>query len=185
MGKTELRQLRKAKRLTLEQLAERTGISVSMLSRMETGERGITLEHVPVLASALNAKASDLLGGRTEVPVVGYVGAGHQVIPFGADEIDQVESPFGGQIEAVIVKGDSMYPVYRDRDLIFYETRTFAQDDLVGRECVLRLADGRMLVKVLRRGISQGFFTLESFNAPPIENVVVEWAAPVRWVEKR
>ena len=48
----------------------------------------------------------------------------------------------------------------------------------IGRECVIKLADGRLFVKELRRG-ENGRFTLFGWNSPLIENVAVEWAAPV------
>lgn len=48
--------------------------------------------------------------------------------------------------------------------------------------CVVGLADDRVMVKRLKRGSEPGRFTLQSVNAPDIENVEVVWASRVTWV---
>ncbi|WP_162806789.1 helix-turn-helix domain-containing protein [Sphingosinicella terrae] len=52
-----LRALRKQRRMTLEQLSEATGISVSSLSRIENTQLGLTIEKVETLARALGVTA--------------------------------------------------------------------------------------------------------------------------------
>lgn len=111
---------------------------------------------------------------------VGYVGAGAEVIP--ADDhaigagLEEVEIP--DNAVWVIVRGDSMYPRYFDNEFLFYIRDQRSPTELVGRECVVQLEDGRMYVKVLRKGV-EGRFNLESWNGPTIENKAVEWASPV------
>ena len=58
-----LRELRTEQGLTLQQVSDRAHIDVSMLSRLESGKRRISLEHIPNLAAALGVSADDLLGG--------------------------------------------------------------------------------------------------------------------------
>jgi len=81
----------------------------------------------------------------------------------------------------VIARGDSMYPRYFDGERLFYVNREHPPSELIGQECVVKLHDGRMLVKILRRGSRSGRFNLESWNAGLLEDQQVEWAAPVRW----
>jgi transcriptional regulator with XRE-family HTH domain len=57
-----LRALRKARGATLEQLAEATGISVSTLSRLESGKRRPTLELLLPLAKAHHVALDELVG---------------------------------------------------------------------------------------------------------------------------
>ena len=57
-----LRELRTERGLTLQQVAERSSIDVSTLSRLEAGKRRLALDHIPALASALGASADELLG---------------------------------------------------------------------------------------------------------------------------
>jgi len=57
-----LRELRKRQQVTLSALAERTGISVSTLSRLESGGRRPTLELLLPLARAYRVSLDELVG---------------------------------------------------------------------------------------------------------------------------
>ena len=57
-----LRELRTARGLTLQQVAERASIDLSTLSRLESGKRRLALDHIPALAAALGVSADQLLG---------------------------------------------------------------------------------------------------------------------------
>ena len=66
-----LRTLRKREGVTLTGLAERTGISVSTLSRLESGGRKPTLELLLPLAQTYQVSLDDLVGAPpTEDPRV-------------------------------------------------------------------------------------------------------------------
>lgn len=115
---------------------------------------------------------------------VGYIGAGSEVVPFDDHPVgaglEEVEIPPGVPDDAVlvIVRGDSMYPRYKDGEKLFYMKQDRNPLELVGLECVVKLEDGRMYVKDLERG-QGGRFDLISHNAPAMRNEAVEWAAPV------
>lgn len=122
---------------------------------------------------------------ETGVPVVGYVGAGAEIIPVddhapGAG-LEYVDACVGsGSAVAVRVRGESMVPALYPGDVVIYEQQ--ARGDLAhlaGRECVVKLADGRAFIKVLRR-TAAGAWYLHSTNAEPLVDVTIEWAAPVK-----
>ncbi|MDT5182488.1 MAG: hypothetical protein QOI29_646, partial [Mycobacterium sp.] len=56
-----LRELRMQHGLTLEDVASRSSIDVSTLSRLESGKRRLALDHLPRLAAALSVSTDDLL----------------------------------------------------------------------------------------------------------------------------
>ena len=56
-----LRELRTEQELTLQQVADRAGMDVSTLSRLEGGKRRLALDHIPPLAAALGVSADELL----------------------------------------------------------------------------------------------------------------------------
>ena len=56
-----LRQLRLQRGMTLDDVATRSAIDVSTLSRLESGKRRLALDHLPRLASALSVSADELL----------------------------------------------------------------------------------------------------------------------------
>ncbi|HYM31982.1 MAG TPA: LexA family transcriptional regulator [Candidatus Cybelea sp.] len=188
-----LRELRKRAGLTLENVSEKVGLSISQISRLEREASDLTGERLQQFAALYECTPADLISeGRTSVPLVGYVGGGAEVYPFD-------DAPLGGGFEqvdappnetrtviAVEVRGDSMFPAYREGDLIYYaREHDFSPDACVGAECVVKIADGPTLVKTVMRGADPMRWTLLSYNAPPIEGARIEWAAPVLWVDKR
>jgi transcriptional regulator with XRE-family HTH domain len=55
-----IREVRRSKDITLEGLADMTGISTSHLSRMEAGTRGVSLEQIIKIARSLGTEPEDL-----------------------------------------------------------------------------------------------------------------------------
>ncbi|BBZ59948.1 helix-turn-helix domain-containing protein [Mycolicibacterium monacense] len=56
-----LRELRRQRGFTLEEVAARSAIDVSTLSRLESGKRRLALDHLPRLAAALAVTTDELL----------------------------------------------------------------------------------------------------------------------------
>lgn len=156
----------------------------------ESGNRKLSEKDARKYARRFRVPWLWLLYGNTvssperTVRLAGYVGAGAEVLPVGdSDGGDDIELPPGAPPDAgaVIVRGDSMYPRYLDGEVLFYSTDGLPPDALIGKECVVRLSDGRMLVKTVRKGSRKNRYTLESYNAPPLENQEIDWAAPIKW----
>ncbi len=185
-----IRKIREERGISQIALANAADISQPFLSLLERGVdgRAPSIEKLEAIAEALNVRPSDLFDGTHRVPMFGYVGAGDEIYPPEDGEpidYEDVEGvPIVGPVGCVEVRGDSMYPAYRDGQKIFFSDRNVGVDDLVGRECVLRLGNGQALLKVLRRGRTEGRFTLDGYNAPPLEDAEVVWARPVAWVKK-
>lgn len=143
------------------------------------------------LAAALDTTTRWLLTGEEQgenirgVPLVGYVGAGAEIIIVddhakGAG-LDEVEAPPGARsgTVAVRVRGGSMMGRYDPGDVIYYSEQ-LPPDSLVNkRECVVKLGDGRLFVKRLRRGSARGLYSLDGVHGPVIEDVAVEWVARI------
>lgn len=113
--------------------------------------------------------------------VKGEIGAGrgNEVEPI--DDLNEpIELPPSDAI-AVRVRGNSMWPVYKDGEKLVYLPEQRSPEELVGRECAIKVRGGGMMVKIIRKGSRKNRYNLESFNEPTIENVAVEWASPIRW----
>jgi transcriptional regulator with XRE-family HTH domain len=58
----QLRDLREERRLTLEQVAHRTNLSVSLLSQIARGEPGVSVSSLFAIATVLDVHLADLFG---------------------------------------------------------------------------------------------------------------------------
>lgn len=190
-----IRKRREELRLSVPFLAKACGVNRQSVYQWEKDETTPTGPNLVRLAEALNISEAWITGvSRSEnshrqkartVAVVGYVGAGAEVLPFDdhakGSGFEQVEAPVheGGDCVALRLRGDSMYPM-RDGWLIFYRKDSDSVDDsCINQLCVVRVTDGPTLVKEVRRGSQPGLFTLISWNAPPREDVRLDWASRV------
>lgn len=179
------------------ELARKSGVSYDSVVKYLAGgvdnPRGDTLRR---LAGALNVGElwlKDGVGTAKEfgVPVTGYIGAGGEVIYLDdyqkGDGFDRVAPPPNAPPNAValMVRGDSMRPFIRDGWCIVYWNRFDDPSPLFGEMCVVRLTSGETYLKELRPGLRRGKFRLDSFNADPMEEVEVEWAAEIAAIYPR
>lgn len=134
----------------------------------------------------MNGKGHMQAQGERQVRLAGYVGAAQEVYQFDEDGAGWVDAPPGTpyDVEAVEVRGDSMLPLYKSGAILYY-SKMLPPEQMLGELCVVRLEDGRNLVKTIRRGAERGLYTLISLNAPDIEDVAIEWAAPIDWIKPR
>ena len=67
---------------------------------------------------------------------------------------------------------------------VFY-SRDPEQDvaGVVGKLCVVKIADGPTMLKQVRRGATTGRFNLISTNAALLEDQALDWASPVRHMQ--
>lgn len=184
-----------AKKLTVRGWTKAAGMSESGLRLFLSGiSNAMGDDTYEELAAAAGVSAAVLRGEvalARSIPVVGRVGAGAEVFAIDDHEKgggeDDIEVPPGFDdmpAVAVRVEGESMYPAYKPGDLLVFQRD--GMDDwhrYLGQDVVVKLTDGRTFVKVLKRA-TKTTATLGSHNAPDIENVRVEWAAPILWVKR-
>ncbi|KQS90319.1 helix-turn-helix domain-containing protein [Rhizobium sp. Leaf386] len=188
-----IRELREERELTIEQLAEKTGLSTSYVSRLESGERNLSVKNINLFAHAFEAEPQELLAEKATkrsnvVAVMGRIGAGAEILP--EDEqvppegLYEIETPFPlpEDAEAYEVKGESMWPRYDDGDIIICWKQGNDPEEMLGWEAAVKTAEGRRYLKRLLRGSVKGTYDLESHNAPPIRGVKLVWIAAVQSV---
>ena len=156
------------------------------VSLMRLGKRKIAFDEIKAICTILGVSPPGASISH-KVPVVGVVSAGASASLFGLGQgmFEEVDAPQESTPNTVAVKvqGDSMYGVADDGSYIYYDdVPGLPTDAMIGKLCVVGLADDRVLVKRLKRGSEPGRFTLQSVNAPDIENVEVTWASRVTWV---
>lgn len=132
-----------------------------------------------------------------ETPIIHYVGAGdevHLISDAGTETaIDYTASPPGFERDkgaAVIVRGESMRPIYDPGDMLFFRHRRrppATPKELPIRPVIVQVAGGTLYVKKLLPGTKKGRFHLLSINplTPPLQDQPVESFAYIEWVKPR
>ena len=190
-----LMQWREYRGLSQERLAELVGTSKGHISDMERGKRGIPramalrlargLEITPEELSTFNPLTQERRAPR--VKLVGYVAAEGDEVRYYADgdELEHVEAPRDATTSTVAmqIRGDSLGRWYNGWLVFFDDQRDPPTEDMFGQLCVVGLADGRVVLKVLRH--MRGGFLLESQSGATITDASVAWAAKVKGMSRR
>lgn len=170
------------------ELSERDRKKLAALLKIEEDRlRSRPIEHIDSMdVAALSGRIRKRRPDQ-EVRVVGYIGAGAEVHAIDDHEkgagldVVQVDFPVRHGTVGVIVRGDSMLPMFEDGDLVGYLRDAAGPEQLIGKICVVKVQDGPTYIKRLKRGSEPGLYTLVSANARDIEDVEVEWAARYRF----
>lgn len=180
-----LKSLRKDRDWTLQEAADAMGVSRGQYIKLERGERRLTTDYISSAARGFNVKPYQVFSDDlpATVSLKGKVGAASVAHYHGeAHELDEeVPMPIGGNERTVALEidGTSMGPAL-DGWLVYYDERHDPpHDGLLGKLCILGLADGRVLLKTLKRGTRPGHWNLQSQTEGVIEDAVVDWAAKV------
>lgn len=182
--RSNLSRAMKAKGKKPTSLSLEVGSNRTLVKDLMEKSKDIHIGTLVKLAGALDLPLADLLASP-RVPIVGYIGAGGEIVFEDLGNEETVLRPPGisGTLVALMVQGSSMLPKYRDGDIIYIQrTHDGVLPEYIGEDCAVRLAGGETFIKQLIKGTRAGRFTLLSLNAPPIEDVEVEWATLVRFV---
>ena len=159
--------IRKKKNITQQELADKTNIERSTISRIENGEIDTSIDNAIKIANALEIPLEEIIAKDLrfdnispveidkdviKIPVLGVIPAG---IPIEAieDVLDYEEIPKdwckgGKEFFGLSIKGDSMFPKYIDNDVVIFEkTNDFNNGD----ECAVMVnGDDCTFKKVLK-----------------------------------
>lgn len=187
-----IREIRKRQGMTLERLAELTELSVSYLSRLESGKRILNAKQMPKIANALGVKPVELIDSATaslEVDITGIITDDHEIIHVtqnpGIRRNHSAIVPAALVLhEITMVVGNGMAPRYDDGDIITFVWQDDDISDLIGKECVVTLTNGRSYIKTLVPGTKPKHFHLSSFNSPTTYDVEVTRVARISWINR-
>ena len=125
------------------------------------------------------------MAAQNTVRIMGRIGAGAEISPdmeqVPEEGLDEVELPIPLGVDAIAfeVQGNSMSPRYDPGTLIVCSNTTRDPEAFIGSEVAVRTNTGARYLKKLRTGSKRGVYTLESFNADPIENVRIVWLGEI------
>ena len=171
---TNIRRLRKAKKMTILELATMVGSDVGNVSRLERGVQGYSQETLSKIASALGATVGDLFASeeanvtelltRGRVPLLSWntVSAWDPSRatwqPDEASEWLTCPAPHGGRTYAVRASGDAMDGPggYREDEILFVDPDVTPKP---GKDVIAILATGRATFRRLKED-DQGQYLL-------------------------
>ncbi len=135
-----MRKLRKKKKMTQDELAEKLEVATANISRYETGKQGIEVDKLPALAKALDVSVSEFFqvaSGESananvseitevyKVPLISWVQAGNYADVFlsNLDNIELIETTYKPRQHTYALKvvGDSMEPKFPEGCVIIVE----------------------------------------------------------------
>jgi transcriptional regulator with XRE-family HTH domain len=203
---------RKRAGMTVQQLADRAKISRGYLNELKKGQKRLNADVMKRLASALEVKMGDLIDGDVSptVPVAAYVGLGGEVFPYNdtkeSPHETEVECPPGldpRYVVAIRIQTDSMLPVLQPEWIVYYSERRDIEIPIIregwqvpynkptdeplseffGKLCIIRLSDGRTMLRTLKKGHAPGRYNLTISSAADIENAEIQWAAKIIFIK--
>ena len=165
-----IRAMRTSRHISQSDLAERLEVSRSAVAMWESGSREPGLDTLEALAGVFGVSLNALLGedpaepsGARRVPVLGSIPAG---IPVEAieDVLDWEELPShmftgGKEYFCLQLKGDSMYPEYRNGDVVVFRKQDTCEN---GQDCAVMVNGDDATFKRVR--IGEKGVTLQPLN---------------------
>ena len=173
-----LRALRQTLGISQVELARRIGRHQTVIGPYERDEYEPSREVVEKLAVALETSPEYLYFGRSpQQTAIGVAGR------FGGGGLLENEPQTGlvslrdSQLMGYRMDDDSMAPVLRPGQLLLALGAAAAEPgDLLGRDTLIELTDGRLLVRRLMPAVERGRFDLVAYNAPALPSVAVRHA---------
>lgn len=177
-----LRALRLAKGLSQIELARAVGRHQTAIGPYERDEYTPPLEIIERFARVLDTTPEYLSFGRTtrraEITVAGRIQPGGEI-----DAAAAAATPRALRADAALgyqVEDDSMAPVYRPGQIVLVaRAATEPWTALIGRDAVVRLDDGRELLRRILPGPSPERALLQAYAAPALVGVAIVSARAV------
>jgi hypothetical protein len=170
-----------------------------------------TLEKIAyALDTTIADVMKDAPNEKIMLPIAAYVGLGGEVHPYDESEkhpdAGETECPPGlnpRHVTAIRVKGDSMYPIFQSGWVVYYSKRQDIEipvlrdgwqvsynqrteerlSEFFGKPCIVKLKDGRTMLRTIKRGHKAGRYNLVSYNSPDIDDIEIAWAAKIIFIK--
>jgi transcriptional regulator with XRE-family HTH domain len=177
---TRIRQIRKLRGLTLQQLADLVGTTPQTIQRLETNNMTVSVDWLERIGNALAMNPAMLLTsyGNPSVPLVGELGV-DGAIKRGSDK-KRIEITVPIEDPIAVALRDRFGPHEPGTILIANRVSSPKSRDADGRDCVVELKDGKLIFRrvVQGRGGTTAYVPYE--DGSNIErNLEIVWLAPV------
>lgn len=144
MIQSRIREIRKSKKMTLQQVAERTGTTAQTIGRLETGMRTLSLGWVQRIAQALDTDAANLLAmpDQGDIEVTSAIGKNGTVK---SRSVETVALRLLAASPVALGIAENLGP-YRKGDIVICSRMDeVAISGADGQDCLVETTDGTQL----------------------------------------
>lgn len=174
-------------------LGEMMGLDKGAVSLLLRGKRKMSVHEAGQIAGIFNVPVDEVLrhagveapqGKAGRVRVAGWIDALGEVHHGLANGPKSVPAPPGVDDRCEALRAQTSGGAF-DGWLLFYRPTTEVSGEAIGRMCIVRIG-GResLLVRVVGRGYEAGYFTVTGWAGGASENVRLDSAAPVLWMQQ-
>ena len=179
MLQSRIREIRRGKGLTLQDVADRAGTTAQTIGRLETGMRTLSIKWVQRIAEALDTDPGELLslpeGG--DVDVSGIADANGQITE---RAMGTVALRLSAQSPIAIVAESNLGQYQKGDHIICDQIDTKDLDRAIGHDCIVKIPDTGMKFAKVLRGRKKGTVTLVPIAATGevLEDCTIDMIAP-------
>ncbi len=181
---TRIRQMRKARGLTLQQLAQSTGTTAQTIQRLETGNMTVSTDWLEKLAKALDIYPGDLLDGGApgDIPLLGTLEGNGASYSHGAtfDEGATFRLTVPAIDPVAFCLGKTIGPYLKDSILVAERFYGRSMSNALGCDGFAHLASGATLLRRIIRGSGESFTLVPiRSEAETLYDQELEWSARI------
>jgi DNA-binding XRE family transcriptional regulator len=168
----------------MDQLAEKSGVSKSQISRIEGEQRNWSIDSLTKIAEALGVSPTELLvlsDAWFDAPILGIIidGGYYTASPNGSVQ-ETIKVPAAlGDVLVLRVETDSLQPRYGRGEHVLVQKQPAEPKAVLGRECLVFMTNGHSVLRTIVKGSRPKLYTLTTHNQPPMRDVGILTCRPV------
>ncbi len=164
MLQSRIREIRRAKKMTLQQVADRIGTTAQTIGRLETGVRTLSINWVERIADALDADSSELLSmsGGGDVEISGLIKQNGSVA---SKAVGTVALRVMAHNPSALKLAETMGQYQTGDIIIFDELNPESGSSAIGNDCLVKGGNGDVHVGKLISWAAGDYACLASIAA--------------------
>ncbi|MDX2265330.1 MAG: helix-turn-helix transcriptional regulator [Hyphomicrobiales bacterium] len=174
-----IRELRKARDMTLKELADKIGTTPQTVQRLETANMTLSIAWLEKIAAALNVEPADLIGrsGGKQIPILGGIGAQGYMTRASDAETFQFDVPAEDPVAA---RFDVSFNGYATGSIIIANKLREADAlNAHGVDCIVALPSGKTMFRWVIRGRGETWTLI-----PPDRKTDVQYDQQIAWLAR-
>lgn len=182
--RTRIREIRRLRGLTLQELASKVGTTAQTVQRLETDNMAISLDWLEKIASAFGLNVCALLSAETgsDVPLLGTLSAESAVVPVPREdsEIPKVSLIMPSETTIAVLLDTALGPFSGGTLLIANRLGDANRRVGHGRDCIIKTRSGAHLFRrMMLDGERPLAFIPYDGRAATHDDFELEWVAPI------